>query len=107
MLRKQQEKNLKTKASVQGIGYRATAMHSNTQMATAMKGATRAMVATSKGMDLGKMQNTMMEFEKESLAMEMKEEMSECDFLLLFNSAWQRIMIMNNYYEHFIIDYYK
>lgn len=44
-------------------------------MAEAMKGATKAMASMNRTMNLPAIQNIMMEFEKESEIMDMKEEM--------------------------------
>ncbi|RUS22314.1 vacuolar sorting protein DID4 [Endogone sp. FLAS-F59071] len=50
-------------------------LRSNQQMAEAMKGATKAMASMNRTMNLPAIQNIMMEFEKESEIMDMKEEM--------------------------------
>ncbi len=44
-------------------------------MTTAMAGTTKVMKASNKAMNIDKIQNTMQEFEKQNMAMEMKEEM--------------------------------
>jgi len=50
-------------------------LRSNQQMADAMRGATRAMASMNRGLNLPQIQRIMNEFEKESAAMDMKEEM--------------------------------
>lgn len=50
-------------------------LRSNQQMAEAMRGATKAMSSMNRQMNLPKIQQIMMEFEKESEIMDMKEEM--------------------------------
>lgn len=50
-------------------------LRSNQQMAEAMRGATKAMSSMNRKMNLPRIQQIMMEFEKESELMDMKDEM--------------------------------
>ncbi|KAI9317916.1 Snf7-domain-containing protein [Dichotomocladium elegans] len=63
------------KTQLQGVALRIQTLRSNQQMAEAMKGATKAMSSMNRQMNLPKIQQIMMEFEKESEVMDMKEEM--------------------------------
>ncbi|CAG8685001.1 charged multivesicular body protein 2a [Gigaspora rosea] len=63
------------KTQLQAVSLRIQTLRSNQQMSEAMKGATRAMKSMNRQMNLPAMQKIMMEFEKESEIMDMKEEM--------------------------------
>lgn len=63
------------RTQLQAVGLRLQTMRSNQQMAEAMKGATRAMGMMSRTMNLPQIQKILMDFEKESSMMDMKEEM--------------------------------
>ena len=63
------------RTQLQAVGLRIQTLRSNEQMATAMRGATRAMGAMNRGLNLPAIQRIMTEFEKESSMMDMKEEM--------------------------------
>ncbi|KAF9586299.1 ESCRT-III subunit protein did4 [Lunasporangiospora selenospora] len=69
------QKFYQMKTQLQAVGLRIQGLRSNQQMAEAMKGATRAMGAMNRNMNLPQIQKIMMEFEKESEIMDMKEEM--------------------------------
>ncbi|KAJ2006723.1 ESCRT-III subunit protein did4 [Coemansia thaxteri] len=69
------QKFYKMRTSLQGVALRIQTMSSNQQMATAMRGATKAMTSMNASMNLPGMQRVLMEFEKESEMMDMKEEM--------------------------------
>ncbi|KAI9144942.1 Snf7 family [Paraphysoderma sedebokerense] len=74
-IRKQKEKSFGASAQVSAIGHRATAMHSSVAISTAMAGASKAMAKSNSQISIEKLQNTMMEFEKQNMEMDMKEEM--------------------------------
>ncbi|CAG8512506.1 24335_t:CDS:2 [Cetraspora pellucida] len=63
------------KTQLQAVSLRIQTLRSNQQMSEAMKGATKAMKSMNRQMNLPAMQKIMMEFEKESEIMDMKEEM--------------------------------
>ncbi|PFH45269.1 hypothetical protein AMATHDRAFT_161245 [Amanita thiersii Skay4041] len=62
------------RTQLQAVGLRMQTLRSNQQMAEAMRGATRAMAAMNRGLNLPAIQRIMNEFEKETSAMDMKEE---------------------------------
>ncbi|RUP44117.1 Snf7-domain-containing protein, partial [Jimgerdemannia flammicorona] len=74
-VRKQQDKNMQVGSSISAVSHRTTAMHSNLALGNAVKGATKAMTASNKQLNLQKLQNTMMEFERQSTQLDMSEEM--------------------------------
>jgi len=74
-IRKQQEKNSQVGSSISAVSHRTTAMHSNLALGNAVKGATQAMTASNKQLDLQRLQHTMMEFERQSVQLDMSEEM--------------------------------
>ncbi|KAI0220441.1 Charged multivesicular body protein 2a [Lamellibrachia satsuma] len=63
------------RANIQAVSLKIQTLKSNDSMAQAMKGVTRAMAQMNKQMKLPEIQKIMMEFEKQSEIMEMKEEM--------------------------------
>lgn len=69
------QKFYQMKTQLQAVSLRIQGLRSNQQMAEAMKGATTAMSAMNRNMNLPQIQRIMMEFEKESEIMDMKEEM--------------------------------
>ncbi|CAG8702903.1 17053_t:CDS:2, partial [Acaulospora colombiana] len=69
------QKFYQMRTQLQAVGLRIQTLRSNQQMADAMRGATRAMGAMNRGMNLPSIQRIMNEFEKESAMMDMKEEM--------------------------------
>ncbi|KAF9349423.1 MAG: vacuolar sorting protein DID4 [Benniella sp.] len=69
------QKFYQMKTQLQAVSLRIQGLRSNQQMAEAMKGATKAMGAMNRNMNLPQIQRIMMEFEKESELMDMKEEM--------------------------------
>jgi len=69
------QKFYQMRTQLQAVGLRIQTLRSNQQMADAMKGATRAMAAMNRGLNLPSIQRIMNEFERESSAMDMKEEM--------------------------------
>ncbi|RKP28072.1 Snf7-domain-containing protein [Syncephalis pseudoplumigaleata] len=73
--RKYIQKFYQMRTQLQGVGLRIQAMRSNQQMAEAMKGASRVMKSMNHSMNLPALQRIMQEFEMESEAMDMKEEM--------------------------------
>ncbi|KAI3660452.1 hypothetical protein MP638_004281 [Amoeboaphelidium occidentale] len=71
------QKFYQMKTQLQGVSLRIQTMQSTTTMAQAMKGVTRAMKTMNKRINLPQIQKIMMDFEKESEIMDMKEEMME------------------------------
>jgi len=69
------QKFYQMRTQLQAVGLRIQTLRSNQQMADAMRGATRAMGAMNRGLNLPQIQRIMLEFEKESATMDMKEEM--------------------------------
>ncbi|KAF9519878.1 hypothetical protein BS47DRAFT_1387822 [Hydnum rufescens UP504] len=69
------QKFYQMRTQLQAVGLRIQTLRSNQQMADAMRGATRAMAAMNRGLNLPQIQRIMNEFEKESAMMDMKEEM--------------------------------
>ncbi|KAF7322766.1 Snf7-domain-containing protein [Mycena chlorophos] len=69
------QKFYQMRTQLQAVGLRIQSIRSNEQMATAMRGATRAMASMNRGLNLPAIQRIMTEFEKESSMMDMKEEM--------------------------------
>ncbi|KAG9288298.1 hypothetical protein G9A89_021329 [Geosiphon pyriformis] len=63
------------KTQLQAVSLRIQTLRSNQQMAEAMKGATKAMKSMNRQMNLPAITKIMMEFEKESELMDMKEDM--------------------------------
>ncbi|RUS28781.1 charged multivesicular body protein 2b [Jimgerdemannia flammicorona] len=70
-VRKQQDKNMQVGSSISAVSHRTTAMHSNLALGYAIF----AMTASNKQLNLQKLQNTMMEFERQSTQLDMSEEM--------------------------------
>ncbi len=75
--RNQQTKFVNMRAQLQGVSLHLTTLSSTAAMAKAMTGATRAMRAMNRQVNLPAMQKIMMEFEKQTEMMEMKQEMME------------------------------
>ncbi|ORX87845.1 SNF7 family protein [Basidiobolus meristosporus CBS 931.73] len=73
--RKHIQKFYQMKTQLQAVSLRIQTLSSNNQMAEAMKGASKAMRSMNSRMNLPQIQNIMMEFERESEMMDMKEEM--------------------------------
>uniref|UniRef100_A0A915HS42 Charged multivesicular body protein 2a n=1 Tax=Romanomermis culicivorax TaxID=13658 RepID=A0A915HS42_ROMCU len=63
------------KANIQAVSLKIQTLKSQDSMAQAMKGVTKAMVTMNRQLKLPQIQKIMMEFEKQSEIMEMKEEM--------------------------------
>ena len=63
------------RANIQAVSLKIQTLKANDSMAQAMKGVTKAMASMNKSMNLPQIQKIMMEFEKQSEIMEMKEEM--------------------------------
>ncbi|XP_062518630.1 charged multivesicular body protein 2a-like [Corticium candelabrum] len=63
------------KANIQAVSLKIQTMRSTASMAKAMKGVSKAMATMNKKMNLPEIQKIMMEFEKQSEIMDMKEEM--------------------------------
>ncbi|CAE1158591.1 CHMP2A [Acanthosepion pharaonis] len=63
------------KANIQAVSLKIQTLRSNNAMAQAMKGVTRAMQTMNKQLKMPQIQKIMMEFEKQSEIMNMKEEM--------------------------------
>eukprot|EP00299_Pterocystis_sp_00344_P009360 c3917_g1_i1.p1 GENE.c3917_g1_i1~~c3917_g1_i1.p1 ORF type:complete len:210 (+),score=43.91 c3917_g1_i1:42-671(+) len=71
------QKFYKLRSTLQAVSLRLQTLHSNQAMADAMKGAAKAMKSMNKNLNLPQLQKIMMEFEKQSDAMDLKEEMME------------------------------
>ncbi|RDB24193.1 Charged multivesicular body protein 2a 2 [Hypsizygus marmoreus] len=69
------QKFYQMRTQLQAVGLRIQTLRSNQQMADAMRGATRAMAAMNRGLNLPGIQKIMNDFEKESSMMDMKEDM--------------------------------
>merc|ERR1719378_793416 len=63
------------RANLQGVSLKIQTLRSDNAMAQAMKGCTKTMASMNKKMNLPQIQKIMMEFEKQSEIMDMKEEM--------------------------------
>eukprot|EP00020_Sapocribrum_chincoteaguense_P012484 CAMPEP_0170736042 /NCGR_PEP_ID=MMETSP0437-20130122/3411_1 /TAXON_ID=0 /ORGANISM="Sexangularia sp." /LENGTH=268 /DNA_ID=CAMNT_0011074393 /DNA_START=16 /DNA_END=818 /DNA_ORIENTATION=+ len=68
------QKFIKMRAELQAVSLRIVTLKSTASMATAMKGITKAMMVMNRQINLPAMQRIMMEFEKQSEIMDMKEE---------------------------------
>merc|ERR1719508_245384 len=65
------------RANIQAVSLKIQTLKSQNSMAQAMKGVTRAMQKMNNQLKLPQIQKIMMEFEKQSEIMDMKEEMME------------------------------
>ncbi|XP_052243574.1 charged multivesicular body protein 2b-like isoform X2 [Dreissena polymorpha] len=74
-LRKQKARSYNTGSKIQAVGTQQKLMHSNMKMAGAMGTTTKTMQQMNKVMDPQKTAKMMQEFTKESMKMEMSEEM--------------------------------
>ncbi|CCW71057.1 unnamed protein product [Phytomonas sp. Hart1] len=73
--RKYNQKIYRMRTQLQGITLKIQTMSSTTQMATAMKGVSKAMKSINKNLNIPEMQRIMREFEKENDLLDMKDEM--------------------------------
>jgi charged multivesicular body protein 2A len=69
------QKFYKMKAELQAVSMRIITLKSTAAMSDAMRGATKAMMVMNKQVNIPQMQRILMEFEKQSETMDMKEEM--------------------------------
>jgi len=69
------KKFIMMRAQIQAVSLKITTLKSQNAMAGAMKGVTRAMTSMNKQLKLPQIQQIMMEFEKQTEMMNMKEEM--------------------------------
>uniref|UniRef100_A0A3Q2NZA0 Charged multivesicular body protein 2A n=1 Tax=Fundulus heteroclitus TaxID=8078 RepID=A0A3Q2NZA0_FUNHE len=69
------KKFIMMKANIQAVSLKIQTLKSNNSMAQAMKGVTKAMATMNRQLKLPQIQKIMMEFEKQSELMDMKEEM--------------------------------
>lgn len=69
------KKFIMMRAQIQAVSLKITTLKSQNSMAEAMKGVTKAMMTMNKQLKLPQIQKIMMEFEKQSEIMDMKEEM--------------------------------
>lgn len=69
------KKFIMMKANIQAVSLKIQTLKSNNSMAQAMKGVTKAMATMNRQLKLPQIQKIMMEFERQSEIMEMKEEM--------------------------------
>ncbi|TPX34334.1 hypothetical protein SmJEL517_g02947 [Synchytrium microbalum] len=83
-VRKQKEKSYSMSAQISGVGHRTTAIASTVAISGAMASTAKVMKTANKQMDMQKLQqarkkqiefSTTMQFEQESMKMDMKEEM--------------------------------
>jgi len=74
-LRQQIAKLQGSKAQMRGVATHTQAMHANTAVAGAMKGATKAMSSMNKQMEPAKQAKIMQEFQRQSAQMDMTTEM--------------------------------
>ncbi|XP_021360906.1 charged multivesicular body protein 2b-like isoform X2 [Mizuhopecten yessoensis] len=74
-MRKQRTKSYSVGSKIHSIGTQQKVMHSNMKMGTAMATTTKTMQQMNKVMDPVKTAKTMQDFTKESMKMEMSEEM--------------------------------
>merc|ERR1740123_2526174 len=75
--RKAVKKFMLMKANIQAVSLMIQTLKSQSAMANAMKGVTKAMGSMNKQMNLPEIQKIMMEFEKQSEIMDMKGEIME------------------------------
>ncbi|KAG0743169.1 hypothetical protein G6F35_014182 [Rhizopus arrhizus] len=73
--RRNVQKFYQMKTQLQAVGLRIQTLRSSQQMAEALKGATKAMGSMNRQMNLPKIQQIMMQFERENEMMDMKDEM--------------------------------
>uniref|UniRef100_A0A6B2LHH7 Charged multivesicular body protein 2a n=1 Tax=Arcella intermedia TaxID=1963864 RepID=A0A6B2LHH7_9EUKA len=73
--RKHVEKMYKMKTQLQAVSLRIQTIKSQAAMADAMRGVTRAMVRMNRTVNLPSLQNIMVEFQKQSEIMDIKEDM--------------------------------
>lgn len=69
------KKFIMMRAQIQAVSLKITTLKSQNAMAEAMKGVTKAMMTMNKQLKLPQIQKIMMEFEKQTEIMDMKEEM--------------------------------
>jgi charged multivesicular body protein 2A len=74
-IRSYQQKFLKMKSHLNSVSLKLTTMQTSQQMMDSMAQVTRAMQGMNQRMNLPEMQKIMMEFEKQTQVMDMKEEM--------------------------------
>merc|ERR1712226_1693578 len=74
------QKFYKLRSTLQAVSLRLQTMQSNQAMADAMAGAAKAMKKMNKTMNMPQLQKIMMEFEKQSDTMDLKEEMMDDAF---------------------------
>ncbi|XP_037087245.1 LOW QUALITY PROTEIN: charged multivesicular body protein 2a-like [Pollicipes pollicipes] len=75
--RRTSRKFMLMKANIQAVSLKITTLKSQNSMAQAMKGVTKAMSTMNRQLKLPEIQKIMMEFEKQSEIMDMKEEMMD------------------------------
>lgn len=73
--RKYVKKFIMMRANIQAVSLKVQTLRSNNAMAQAMKGVSKAMASMNKQLKLPQIQKIMMEFEKQSEIMDMKEDM--------------------------------
>lgn len=69
------KKFIMMRANIQAVSLKVQTLKSQDAMAQAMKGVTRAMQAMNKQLNLPQIQKIMMDFERQTEIMDMKEEM--------------------------------
>ncbi|XP_071274504.1 charged multivesicular body protein 2a isoform X2 [Agelaius tricolor] len=73
--RRYERKFIAMRANVQGVALRVQTLRSHSAMATAMRGVTRAMATMNRQLKLPQIQRILLEFQKQSELMDMKEEL--------------------------------
>ncbi|XP_044134276.1 charged multivesicular body protein 2a-like [Bufo gargarizans] len=73
--RRYMKKFIMMRANIQAVSLKIQTLKSNNSMAQAMKGVSKAMATMNRQLKLPQIQKIMMEFEKQSEIMDMKEEM--------------------------------
>ncbi|KAM4880998.1 charged multivesicular body protein 2a-like [Sylvia borin] len=74
-MRRYVRKFIAMRANVQGVALRVQTLKSNSAMASAMRGVTRAMATMNRQLKLPQIQRILLEFQKQSELMDMKEEL--------------------------------
>ncbi|KAI9217795.1 Snf7 family [Blastocladiella britannica] len=74
-VRNQRAKLLAAKTQIRSVGLKSQTAASSMAIAASLKGATKVMASANKQASVEKLQETLMGFERESMAMDMREEM--------------------------------
>ena len=110
MIRKQKTRNVGVSSKVTAIGLQMNTMHSNVKMAESIGSATKVMGSMNKQMNVETMSNAMQQFEKESLKMNMADEMINETLDNLFDESGdeeEQDAIVNQVLDEIGIDFTK